>query len=143
MKRKMHGLRQLFAFLISSTSAVAQANSDPTVYPGQDRTWQFHDAAGTSDNTAVWKNNSAIEAWATGSTNVQYGSNVDAQWRTPEKALGPAMGDSFDVVVLGRGGQITMTFENPITNGSGFDFVVFENSFIIYDDTSRFSKTCS
>lgn len=106
-----------------------QSNYDPATYVGQDRTWQFHGAAGTDDTTAVWKGDDAIVAWATGYQDLQYGSNVDSIWQTPTKALGEAGGDSYDIVCLGRGGEITMTFANSITNDDGFDFAVFENSF--------------
>lgn len=105
---------------------------DPVTYPGQDRTHSFHLAAGSPDTTAVSKDDVGIVAWATGFSSVSYGSNVDAFWQTPTKALGPAVGGSFDIVCLGRGGEITLTFENPIINGDGFDFAVFENS---YSDT--------
>ncbi|MEM1222749.1 MAG: thrombospondin type 3 repeat-containing protein [Verrucomicrobiota bacterium] len=109
--------------------AVAQPNSDPATYLGQDRTWTFHEEAGAVDTTAVWKDDGAITAWATGYTDLIYGDAVTENFRTPEKALGKAVGDSFDIVCLGRGGQITMTFANPITDGNGFDFAVFENGF--------------
>ncbi|MDG1301955.1 MAG: thrombospondin type 3 repeat-containing protein [Opitutae bacterium] len=75
------------------------------------------------------KNDSAIVAWATGYQNLIYGSNVSDNWKTPERALGPAVGGSYDIVSLGRGGQITLTFTNPIRNGDGPDFCVFENGF--------------
>jgi hypothetical protein len=54
---------------------------------------------------------------------------VDLQWRTPDLALGKAVGTSFDIVSLGRGGEITLTFSSGIGNGPGWDFAVFENSF--------------
>lgn len=41
-------------------------------------------------------------------------------------ALGPADGT---FVSLGDGGNIILQFNNPITNGEGYDFVVFENAF--------------
>ena len=126
----MPHLQLLFiVYLISFATATAQANFDPVTYSGQDRTWAFHDAAGTADTTAILKDDPSITAWATGYANLHFGSNVAAQWQTPAEALGPAEGTSFDIVSLGRGGQITLTFSNPITNGTGFDFAIFENSF--------------
>jgi len=80
--------------------------------------------------TPVEMNSSEIVAWATGWVDpVSYGSNVDSQWKTPQKALGRAKGDAYDIVSLGRGGSITMTFDRPIRDGKGWDFAVFENSF--------------
>ncbi|MBU1195992.1 MAG: PEP-CTERM sorting domain-containing protein [Proteobacteria bacterium] len=92
------------------------------------------------NSTAAWagpfavddyidKNDSGIVAWATGWENYLPGTHVDTQWQTPDKALGAAVGGSFDIVCLGRGGSITMTFDTPVANGDGADFAVFENSF--------------
>lgn len=75
------------------------------------------------------KDDTKIVAWATGYENYNVGEGVDDQWKTPEKALGKAVGDSYDVVVLGDGGSIVLTFAKPITDGEGADFAVFENSF--------------
>ena len=86
-------------------------------------------AAGKAGTTAVGKDSAAIVQWATGYQDYLPGAGVDATWKTPEKALGKAVGDSFDVVVLGDSGRITLTFDGYITNGAGADFAVFENSF--------------
>jgi len=70
-------------------------------------------------------------------------------WNDPNKALGPATGDNFDVVSLGdldaeeigrggRPGQITLVFGDAddindprhIRDVNGYDFVVFENAFV-------------
>lgn len=75
------------------------------------------------------KDDPKIVAWATGYEKYQVGEGVDDKWQTPEKALWKAVGDSFDVVVLGDGGSIVLTFAKPITDGEGADFAVFENSF--------------
>ena len=80
-------------------------------------------------STAIHMDDSAFVAWASGWENYVKGTNVNAQWQTPEEALGKAQGTSGDVVVLGQGGEITMTFVNPIIDASGYDFAVFENSF--------------
>lgn len=86
-------------------------------------------AAGQPGSTAISKDSAAFMGWATGYLNYLPGSGVDATWQTPQKALGPAEGNSFDIVGLGHGGQLTLSFANPITNGAGFDFAVFENGF--------------
>lgn len=88
----------------------------------------FAPAAGQAGSTAVDKSNTAITAWATGYANYLTGSGADATWQTPAKALGPATGDEFDIVSLGTGGRITLTFSGSILNGPGWDFAVFENS---------------
>ncbi|MCK4564219.1 MAG: PEP-CTERM sorting domain-containing protein, partial [Verrucomicrobia bacterium] len=66
-------------------------------------------AAGQPGSTAIHMSSNAIVAWADGYLDMQYGEAVDEIWTTPEKALGPAEGTSFDIVSLGRGGQITLT----------------------------------
>lgn len=97
----------------------------------------FAPAAGQEGSTAIAHNDPAFIAWATGYENYRVGPGVDEQWKTPEKALDKA-GDSggtgtpnftYDIVVLGRAGEITLTFDKPIKNGEGADFAVFENSF--------------
>jgi len=89
----------------------------------------YSTAAGTSGSKAVSKDDTNIIAWANGHTQLVYGTDVDDEWKMPEKAYGKAEGNSFDIVCLGNGGQITMTFPHPITDGEGYDFAVFENSF--------------
>jgi len=89
----------------------------------------FAPAAGQPGSTAIAKTNPAIVQWATGFANYLPGANVDATWKTPEKALGIAQGTATDVVVLGDSGQITLTFSGSIFDGPGADFAVFENSF--------------
>lgn len=86
-------------------------------------------AAGRPGSTAVSKDDPELRAWAAGWTDDVPGGEVSSTWQTPERALGKAVGDSYDIVSLGNGGRITLTFERPITNGAGWDFAVFENSF--------------
>jgi len=86
-------------------------------------------AAGQLGSTAISKDDVAITSWATGYENYLVGQNVDATWQTPGQAIGIAQGTSFDIVSLGEGGRVTMLFNDPIVNGLGDDFAVFENSF--------------
>ena len=78
-------------------------------------------------STAVHMSNSTITAWADGYADVQYGTDVAEEWKQPGNALGPAQGIAEEVVCLGRGGQITLTFSGGIADGPGADFAVFEN----------------
>jgi hypothetical protein len=84
--------------------------------------------------------NPIFRGWATQVVSYQPAPGVDAQWADPNKALGPATGDRLDVVSLGDlsrqqiddglpPGQITLFFDEPIRQGRGYDFVVFENGF--------------
>jgi hypothetical protein len=98
-------------------------------FAGTAQAGPFAPAAGQAGSTAISKDDPAFVQWATGYLDYLPGPNVDATWKTPEKALGKALGTSGDIVVLGDGGQITLTFNGYITNGAGADFAVFENSF--------------
>lgn len=89
----------------------------------------YSPAADQAGSTAVSKDSTDIVQWAAGYQNYQPGSNVAADFKTPEKALGKAVGSSFDIVSLGDQGRITLSFSGVIRNGPGWDFAVFENSF--------------
>ena len=89
----------------------------------------FAPAAGKPGSTAIYKDDARFTNWATGYQNYVIGTDVDATWQTPAKAFGKAVGDSYDIVSLGNGGSITLTFGGSIFNGTGADFAVFENSF--------------
>ena len=83
--------------------------------------------AGGSD--AISLNSEAITAWAAEVISYQPGEEVDPVWQVPARALGPAEGDTLQVVPLGRGGRLTLAFEEPFSNQPGVDFAVFENAF--------------
>ncbi len=96
----------------------------------------FPPAAGQPGSTAVADSSPDIAGWASAVASYSPGSNVDAQFQTPQLALGPAgnadgnnLGFTFDIVSLGDAGSITLTFSPAIRDGEGFDFAVFENSF--------------
>jgi hypothetical protein len=61
----------------------------------------------------------------------------------PQVVLGPPEGygelaGSLDVLSLGVGGSITLSFEaNPIIDGPGADFIVFENAFFAGGDRTQ------
>lgn len=89
----------------------------------------FAPAAGQPGSTAIHKDDASFVGWATGYENYVIGADVATTWQTPGKALGKAVGDSYDIVSLGDLGSITLTFDGLITDGDGADFAVFENSF--------------
>jgi hypothetical protein len=99
----------------------------------------FAPPAGQQNSTAVAADDSELDAWATGYKDYSQGTNLDSEFQTPQKSLGvpgnsdgSSQGTVFDIVSLGRGGSITITFSRPIFDGPNYDFAVFENSF---DDT--------
>ncbi len=117
------GAFKIFARLVSD-----ECEPQPFVFT-YDVEETFPPASGQDGSTAVSKDDTSILGWATGVESVTYGENVTEGWQTPDKALGAAEGTSFDIVSLGRGGEITLSFDPPIANRSGYDFTVFENSF--------------
>ena len=91
--------------------------------------------AGEANSTAIHMDDPNFAAWATAAT-VERGyadiSNPSvgyASFGSDANVIGKATGDAFGVLSLGDGGLVILTFANPITNGPGYDFAVFENSF--------------
>lgn len=91
--------------------------------------------AGQTGSTAIAASSSSIVAWATGATVVRGKQDISnassplATFGTASLATGAPSGSTLDVVSLGDGGSATVTFAQPITDGTGYDFAVFENSF--------------
>lgn len=96
--------------------------------------------AGQQGSTAIHKDSPSFTAWATGisvergfvnieDTTIEALGSNRATFGDPQNALGPSTGNSADIVSLGDSGVAILTFDQPIINGSGYDFAVFENSF--------------
>jgi hypothetical protein len=116
------------------TGPYTEAGISGYIDPGND--WQH---AEPQEPNAIL--NPVFRGWATQVVSYQPAPGLDAQWADPNKALGPAAGDRLDIVSLGDlsaeqidnglpPGQITLYFDEPIRQGKGYDFVVFENGFI-------------
>ena len=94
---------------------------------------QFAPAANQSGSTAIHKDSSVIVAWATtcsldiGLADISQPTLGLSNSGTYENATGKAGEGGF--ISLGDGGMATLTFEYPLTNGTGPDFAVFENAF--------------
>lgn len=98
-------------------------------------------AAGQDGSTAIPmpsdpNDNSVFVGWATaavidrGWVKISDSSLGYASHGSPQNVLGPAQGqDTAGVLSLGDAGSAVVTFENPVTNGPGYDFAVFENGF--------------
>lgn len=100
----------------------------------------YDGAAGTAGSPAIAHADPAIAGWATGFVDLVRGpaqAGVPAygfaSFGAAEYALGPVLretpDDVYDVVSLGDGGRVTLTFDQPIADGAGWDFAVFENGF--------------
>jgi len=118
----------------SLTGPYTEAGISGYIDPGND--WKH---AESQEPNAIL--NPIFRGWATEVVSYEPAPGLDAQWADPGKALGPATGDRLDIVSLGElsaeqideglpPGQITLYFDEPIRQGKGYDFVVFENGFI-------------
>jgi len=86
--------------------------------------------------------NPIFRGWATEVVSYNQAPGVDPRWCEPNKALGPVTGrgddDIFSLGDLSREqieqgvppGQVTLLFGEPIRNGRGYDFAVFENGLL-------------
>jgi hypothetical protein len=88
--------------------------------------------------------NACDQGFATSVVSVTWGSNAGfGQDRMPGVVLGPPRGGgaqqgSTDVVSLGLGGSIVLSFAGlGIDDGPGPDFIVFENAFYASGDPSK------
>jgi len=97
---------------------------------------QYAPAANQVGTTAISKDSTIIINWATevietniGLMDIANSSGGNVNFGFPADALGVAEGSSTEIFSLGDNGFITLGFENPIKNGIGNDFAVFENSF--------------
>jgi hypothetical protein len=86
-------------------------------------------AADVPGTTAAHMDSPDFVAWADGYASYEPGTHLAPQWMVPTKALAKAEGQIGEVVSLGRGGRITLTFSGGISDGPGADFAVFENAF--------------
>ncbi|NVO02353.1 MAG: T9SS type A sorting domain-containing protein [Bacteroidetes bacterium] len=93
---------------------------------------QFAPAAGIDGTTAISADSSVIVSWATncvvnrGRMDITNDTLGLASAGNDTNAIGKA---DIAPVSLGDGGSAILTFANPIKNGPGYDFAVFENSF--------------
>jgi hypothetical protein len=93
---------------------------------------QYAPQAGISGSTAIPSSSPLIKNWATGCTVVRGFRDIakpDSGYTsagTSADAIGAA---NYNVVSLGDSGVAVLTFPQPIANGAGPDFAVFENGF--------------
>ncbi len=93
---------------------------------------QYDPPAGQAGSKAIYKDSNAFVAWATGCTLNRGWQNI-ADTSIGKTTVGDASSikgiPNNDVISLGDGGTIILTFSSPIFNGSGPDFAIFENGF--------------
>lgn len=125
-----------FALLLCGGIAAAALARDAAAGP-------YAPAAGKAGSTAVAHDDPRIVAWASAAGELRRGDQDvsdpelgTVSWGSASAALGPAdaIESTFPVVSLGDGGSITLRFSQPITNGAGADFAVFENGFTVTEN---------
>lgn len=95
---------------------------------------QFAPAAGKPGSTAIKADSNCFVNWATnckvrrGLRQFNLADSGYASVGTDENATGPA--STKGVVSLGDGGIATLSFNTSIADRPGFDFAVFENTFL-------------
>ena len=93
---------------------------------------QYAPPAGFPGSTAISKDSSIIQSWAThchvirGWQNITDTSLGKASFGTPSNAIGIA---DNNVISLGDSGIAIVSFNGVIYNGPGYDFAIFENAF--------------
>lgn len=94
---------------------------------------QYPGPVGTAGSTAIYKDSSVFVAWASGCiVNRGYQDISDTTLglvTVGDESMAVGMAGTNGVLSLGDGGSAILTFQNPIVNGTGFDFAVFENAF--------------
>jgi len=138
----MFGKRTHIVSLLVCLCLTVIAGAGPYTEPGVNgyigNDWRHADP--NEDDDAVI--NPIFRGWADSVASYEPAPAVGSDWDEPGKALGPATGNSLDIVSLGdldqgqigQGippGQITLYFSEPnnIRDMNGYDFVVFENGF--------------
>lgn len=125
---KITGIFKHHKLMIKKTFILSCLLSINLVLPAQ-----FAPPAGMSGSTAIAKSDPTIQAWATGCTIERGWVNIAdtllgyTTVGNASAAIGEALTNG--VVSLGDGGKATCSFSTGLTNGPGFDFAVFENSF--------------
>ncbi|MBK7761960.1 MAG: T9SS type A sorting domain-containing protein [Bacteroidetes bacterium] len=101
---------------------------------------QFAPQVSMPGTTAIHKDSSIILSWAPNcSVNRGWKDIVDqflGYVSSGDESKGTAKADG-EIVSLGDGGEAIYFFENPIVNGSGYDFAIFENGFPDPTDSSK------
>ncbi len=94
---------------------------------------QYDGAVGTEGCQAISQNDERIVSWALGVEVNRgfwdYGDERVVDYGEAYMALGKPDSTTFTSISLGEGGSALITFDRPIKNGEGKDFVVFENAF--------------
>lgn len=94
---------------------------------------QYDGAVGTEGCQAISQDDERIISWALGVEVNRgfwdYGDERVVDFGKAYMAIGKPDSTTTTAISLGEGGDALITFDRPIINGEGKDFVVFENAF--------------
>ncbi|KAF0093715.1 MAG: aggregation factor core protein MAFp3 isoform E [Puniceicoccaceae bacterium 5H] len=125
---------------LAATTQLAAYGPYPRQAPGLQE-WE-----GTA-STAIPGTDANFAGWASRIVTLDYGTDVADIWKTEDRALGPSVGPApeddpyhdgdsasrtggvYEILCIGRGGEIVLGFDQPFRDGAGWDLAVFENSF--------------
>ena len=97
---------------------------------------QFAPAAGQPGTTAIHKDSSVFVNWANGCTIIRGYQNISdpstGYASAGDETMATGKSGTNGTISLGDGGVAVLSFTNPIINGPGWDFAVFENAFDNY-----------
>jgi hypothetical protein len=118
--RRLHSAGQALGIVLVFGGLAAPALAGP-----------YSPAAGQPGSDAIGLGDTRIVAWASGEQNYLEGNPINAAFANATACLGPASAStSSHITELGDGGQITLSFAEPIVaQGAGPDFAVFGNAF--------------
>ncbi len=128
-KKQYYSIVKIFAFSLI-ISVIGLCNFSTRCY-----SQTFASVPGTTGTTAIRNDSSIIVAWATGVSIVRGYMNIAnpsvgfASFGLDAEAIGPAEGNSINVVSIGDSGVAVLTFDRGIKDEIGPDFAIFENGF--------------
>lgn len=93
----------------------------------------FDGIVGSDGCQAISYDNPNIRGWASSCTVTRGPQDIAsptilASYGNETAAIGPSSLSTIDAVSLGDGGIAVLTFDQPISDGEGYDFAVFENA---------------
>ena len=116
-------------FVLSAFSVIAVMST--LFAPAASQAGSYCGAAGTAGSSAIHYTDPSFIDWATGCEVTRGYQSIAAKtayatYGTASDAIGTA---DNAIVSLGDAGSAVLTFDKAVTNGLGYDFAVFENSF--------------
>ena len=117
---------------VGALAAMPGPYAPPAGEPGSTAIPYWSDGVDREEDPRILGWASAVTHFTRGPENITQPGGELASYGKPSDALGTSDGyfsENLNVVSLGDGGSITLTFPQPIGDGPGPDIAVFENGF--------------